>query len=308
MTCRSRGLAICSVILLVMLSLCVYLARPTLYWTTVYNQDVSSRTSMRLFYNRVPKCGSTTLLTLLRRLSGIHQFRHVHSKTYDKRLLSRPDQEELAKMISSEPAPLSYDRHVYFLDFPSFGLSPPSYINVLREPTERIASSFYYRHSVGRGNLSVAWRQKSLEDCIVQGHAECSFLEGQENHWALTVPFFCGQDPHCTLIQNTWALQKAKENIDQHYTVVGVLEELNSSLALLEERLPQFFRGARHVFREQRLHQNRNKNPIKRPVPTSVREMLRKNLSHEYDLYDFVQQRFRRQLQTYVEPTSLGLR
>ena len=43
---------------------------------------------LRLFYNRVPKSGSTTLITLLRKLSKANGFKHFQSKITNKRLLN----------------------------------------------------------------------------------------------------------------------------------------------------------------------------------------------------------------------------
>ena len=39
-------------------------------------------------------------------------------------------------------------------------------------------------------------------------------------------------------------MQKAKENVEKHYAVVGVLEELNKTLTVLEHYVPRFFKGA----------------------------------------------------------------
>ena len=39
-------------------------------------------------------------------------------------------------------------------------------------------------------------------------------------------------------------MRKAKENVERHYAVVGVLEELNKTLTVLEHYVPRFFKGA----------------------------------------------------------------
>ncbi len=39
-------------------------------------------------------------------------------------------------------------------------------------------------------------------------------------------------------------MRKAKENVEKHYAVVGVLEELNMTLTVLEHYVPRFFKGA----------------------------------------------------------------
>ena len=44
------------------------------------------------------------------------------------------------------------------------------------------------------------------------------------------------------------ALQRAKKSVERHYAVVGVLEDLNSTLTVLENYIPLFFRGATQVY------------------------------------------------------------
>ena len=43
-------------------------------------------------------------------------------------------------------------------------------------------------------------------------------------------------------------MRKAKENVERHYAVVGVLEELNKTLTVLEHYVPRFFKGALDVY------------------------------------------------------------
>lgn len=45
------------------------------------------------------------------------------------------------------------------------------------------------------------------------------------------------------------ALERAKRAVEESYAVVGVLEDLNSTLTVLEHYIPRFFQGATHVFR-----------------------------------------------------------
>ena len=42
------------------------------------------------------------------------------------------------------------------------------------------------------------------------------------------------------------ALETAKANVVKHYAVVGVLEMWDSTLELLEHKLPFFFEGSRY--------------------------------------------------------------
>lgn len=44
------------------------------------------------------------------------------------------------------------------------------------------------------------------------------------------------------------ALDRAKDNVERYFPVVGVLEELNITLALLENHLPYFFQGLQKMY------------------------------------------------------------
>ena len=44
------------------------------------------------------------------------------------------------------------------------------------------------------------------------------------------------------------ALRRAKENVEKHYAVVGVLEELIKTLTVLEHYIPRYFKGAKDVY------------------------------------------------------------
>jgi dermatan/chondrotin sulfate uronyl 2-O-sulfotransferase UST len=61
---------------------------------------------------------------------------------------------------------------------------------------------------------------------------------------------FCGHDPFCAEFNSKRALLRAKENVERHYAVVGVIEEVNKTLAVLEDVLPDVFKGdSRRLFR-----------------------------------------------------------
>lgn len=53
---------------------------------------------------------------------------------------------------------------------------------------------------------------------------------------------------NCRPFNTIGALQRAKKSVERHYAVVGVLEDLNSTLTVLENYIPLFFRGATRVY------------------------------------------------------------
>ncbi|XP_030756677.1 heparan sulfate 2-O-sulfotransferase pipe-like [Sitophilus oryzae] len=99
-----------------------------------------------VFFNRVPKVGSQTLMELLRRLSirnefGFHQDRVQRVETIR---LAPEDQAVLSGLVSSYEPPSVYIKHVCFTNVSSFGLPEPIYINLVRDPVERVISWYYY--------------------------------------------------------------------------------------------------------------------------------------------------------------------
>jgi len=48
-------------------------------------------------------------------------------------------------------------------------------------------------------------------------------------------------------------LARAKKNIELFYPVVGVLEMLNSTLTVLEKKIPLFFKGVTETYYDQLL-------------------------------------------------------
>ena len=58
---------------------------------------------------------------------------------------------------------------------------------------------------------------------------------------------FCGHNLDCAKFNSEEVLQRAKANVEKFFPVVGVLENLNQSLAVMEDRLPHIFKGATKV-------------------------------------------------------------
>ena len=105
------------------------------------------------------------------------------------------------------------------------------------------------------------WRRKDLSACILAADPEClpkrgKVLMGQmicmyfflQKVGDLPIAYLCGQESFCREVGSREALARAKRNVEQAYPVVGVLEQLDATLEVLEARLPQFFDGARDLY------------------------------------------------------------
>ena len=62
-------------------------------------------------------------------------------------------------------------------------------------------------------------------------------------------------------------MQRAKRNVEQHYSVVGVLEDMDITLQVLEGYIPRFFRNARQTYYGE---QNAKLNPTKIFFPEGI--------------------------------------
>ena len=97
--------------------------------------------------------------------------------------------------------------------------------------------------------------------------------------------------PGCADPDDRSALQRAKANVELKYSVVGVFEQRNLSLAVMEAFLPRWFHG---VFN----HLNFKEKPLSNPHPEPSEEVvkvLRERLKLDYDFYSFVLQRLNEQ-------------
>ena len=81
------------------------------------------------------------------------------------------------------------------------------------------------------------------------------------NPAAIQLCYFVGPEGPCSPenIRNasleSWniAAQKAKFNVEKHYSVVGLTSNLRGTIKLLEAYLPRFFHGAHAFFRRRRV-------------------------------------------------------
>ena len=99
------------------------------------NVEIDHKGNKRLFYNRVPKCGSSTMVKLLEKLAERNGFTHKSSELLDEWGLFRSNdqvnsflnkevckfrkylQKGFVEAFNRQPYQFSYDRHLFFLDF-----------------------------------------------------------------------------------------------------------------------------------------------------------------------------------------------
>ena len=82
---------------------------------------------------------------------------------------------------------------------------------------------------------------------IFAGNVECRYSEGENvmrfpDHRSQMMAF-CGHDAFCAEFNGERALAAAKENVERHYAVVGVIEEVNKTLEVMQAFMPDVFAG-----------------------------------------------------------------
>ena len=97
-------------------------------------------------FNRVPKCGSSSLQRIIWRQAKRQHFLFERARDYENHSIAVDEQRRLAAHASrlSQRRPVLYDRHMLFVDFARFGVPLPAYINLVREPVRMQVSAFHF--------------------------------------------------------------------------------------------------------------------------------------------------------------------
>ena len=93
----------------------------------------------------------------------------------------------------------------------------------------------------------------------------------------------------------------AKYNAEMYYAVIGLQEDIETSLCVMEAYVPLFFKGALKTYQNTFTPQAPHKGtPHKQTISDLARSILATNMTFEYEFYDFVKHRLK------VQVKSLG--
>uniref|UniRef100_A0A0K0DYH7 Heparan sulfate 2-O-sulfotransferase n=1 Tax=Strongyloides stercoralis TaxID=6248 RepID=A0A0K0DYH7_STRER len=251
-----------------------------------------------VIYNRIPKTGSTTLTNAIGYdLCKINNFYSIHlNMTKNRYMMNLIDQGTFVRNISKwkDRLPAFYHGHVAFIDFTKFGYSNPIYINMIREPLDRLLSHYYFlrygdNYRVGL-KRSRAGNNETFDDCIKRKGNDCDI----KNIW-LQIPYFCGSHSFCSEPGNNFALKTAKKNFLNYYLIVGTTNKLEQLIELLEYLVPRFFKGAYNHFKNLPPSKTHLRSTLKKISPTEETiNIVKENKIYqmEKEFYDFVSYEF----------------
>ncbi|CAF1118400.1 unnamed protein product [Rotaria sp. Silwood1] len=261
-----------------------------------------------IIYNRLPQCYEYTMRSLLEGISYLHSYSYVPSKIYVPFSYNKSALISIAQSLNNYKFnELIYERHIYFFDYHTLKFpNHPVWINLVRDPISRLAAEYQRSREICRKTNRCFVQEdrlnETLDECVARRSAkECI---SSQNGIARMLPFFCGLTfPKRCQEENNWALQKAKQNINVFYTVVGIAEHFYKFLYVLERLLPKYFKLSRLLFMNQqnsKLMADKRDLNVQLPNNTT-REILMPLLKYEYDLYNHIKKRFLRQYEILLE-------
>jgi hypothetical protein len=159
---------------------------------------------------------------------------------------------------------------------------PTSYMTVLRDPVERAISVYYHR--TGRHGLRV-----SLEDWVRTAR-DYELDNGQTRRLCGRLDEADIRFTPCT----SQMLERAKKNLKEHFSVVGIAERFEESLLLMARKFDW------RVTRYKVYNVNRDR-PRGVLVPGEIRQAVRERNQYDVLLYDYAYQLFDEQLRR-IEP------
>ena len=190
-----------------------------------------------LFFNRIAKCASTSFVELLQKLSHMGNYDVIFNRqgAYDWKSQEALFVAEQVKEVIAGGKKTAYAQHFYYTDFSPY-LKNYGYVTLVREPVERLISSFNYYHyskkEYIRKMLPNERRTETLLECVQMEHEGCK-------HNLLT-KYFCGHSRNCST-GSKQALQIAKYNLKNKFLAVGLVENLTLSMQLFQRLVPFFF-------------------------------------------------------------------
>lgn len=155
----------------------------------------------------------------------------------------------------------------------TFGLhevlpQPATYITVLRDPVDRVISAFYFMRSYKLHPLYWKFRREnwSLEDFVRR-----SLRDNVQSK------IVAGADYESVCTRET--VEKAKHNLRHNFSVVGLSERLEESLALMKLR----FGWKLSSYSSFNITRSR---PKKRDLPEATLSLIREKNAFDMDLYE----------------------
>lgn len=227
-----------------------------------------------LLYNRVPKCGSSSMLSILTQSSAKLNFSLFSDSQY------YPAEKEFKHRIGAWLSKHVRQNVVYVnhMAMPSDDMLQPfifynrtvAFINVVRNPLQRLQSHYEYarwgpRPLQGR-TQALKLCNLTFSECLIQRNPSCAarstlvdYLSGKRYYKSASGP-----------------LQQALSNVIRKYAFIGTVEQLPQTIEILSTLFSQFFAKIETVPHSRITHVDKSVHMSKRAIiarATAISEM-----------------------------------
>lgn len=266
---------------------------------------VGGREPRILVWPRIPKTAGSTVLAVLDRLAGRNNF--TLDKPYGALTKMGLPASYGNETIAREALHAAFKRPGRTILADHFGypslLHPDiAYVSVVRDPIDRCYSEFNYLRSPDRDPAlraqQLLWFNGTAEECIryyydavAKGRKLPFSCCGKANAQAryLAGPL---DDPRLVAANDKDLALRALNSVDKEFKVVGTMEKLEATMALLERTYPTYFRGAVELLRSVKPEKV---TAYERPGPAVKTEFAR-YFAADNEVFSFVEKRFAGQL------------
>ncbi len=229
--------------------------------------ETSSGTETVIFLH-VPKTAGTTLNRLIEWEYPILQMYSVDP------VLSKWSRQHLKKLSRRRLSQLRMFKGHLVFGVHELLPQPASYITVLRDPVDRVLSAFFFMRNYKLHPLYWKFRRENwtLEDFVdrsLRTNIQTKILAGAEYELPCT--------PHI--------FDQAIQNIERHFTVVGLSERFEESLALMKLR----YGWKLQSYSSFNVTRSR---PRKRDLPQATLDLIAEKNSFDVALYTYASKNF----------------
>lgn len=233
-----------------------------------------------LIFLHIMKAGGTTLNGIINQQyprNSIFRINGINSRN-DIQMLPKGRREKI-KLIRGH---FAFGLH-YFIDCPA------TYFTMMRDPIERFVSLYYYIQRDPQRKVEGL----SLEDFIVSRSQQ----EGN-----IQTKMLCGLTPTREGRSKENVLEIAKDNLDKHFSSVGILERFEESLVLFRKKFDWNF----PLYLQQ--NKTTRKNKEAKDLSKEFLMILEESNAMDIELYKYASQKFQEEVERLGESFEQELR
>jgi hypothetical protein len=249
------------------------------------NNQLHSCPAKTLIFLHIPKTAGTTIHQIIDRHYSIDQIFWVNATQVNESIHEFKNlQEEKRRNFKLIKGHMGFGLH-------KFVPQPCTYFTLLRDPVKRIISHYYYvlRNPNHYLHQIVTQKQMDLKAFVSSGIS----LELDNGQTRLIAASNGNEDESIEFGYATpELLETAKQHLINYFSVVGVMEEFDLTLLLLQKKL-----GWKNILYSRK---NTGKNQNKKSnISTDILSVIKQHNALDIELYQFAKQLLKQQIEEH---------